>query len=424
MARKAGTRNFTAEVPSFSACTGSPARRRQAVAHAVFGLLGLLGVGLIGCSPSAGDEQGSGGSGVIGQGSGGSSTGSGGSLQGSGGTSVGTGGAVITAGSGGTSISTGGSAGGTPGGSGGGAAGRSVGAAGGRNVGVSTGGSGPVAPPMLDPGSTIPVARQGGYTTDANVIYGPLPQQRLDVLYPPTGGPRGTQKLPGVIMFHGGGWIQGDKATMSSFYSRFLAHGFIVCTVEYRVANQGIAPAAVQDSLLAAKWFWDHLDYYNVDRTKYVVTGASAGGHLALMVGMADASANLGPANPVDFHIAAIVNGYGPADVTDMLRRNIGFAVSWLPTNTPNRDAIARQVSPVTYVRQDIPPLITVQGSNDTTVPVAEGQMLDTLLKAAGADAEHHLVAGAGHGFTTPATAWPDAEKTMFDFLVKHGIGR
>jgi acetyl esterase/lipase len=281
----------------------------------------------------------------------------------------------------------------------------------------------PVEPPVSDTASALPVARQQGFTTDANIIYGPLPEQRLDVLYPPTAGPGGTEKLPGVIMFHGGGWIQGDKATMASFYSRFLAHGFIVATAEYRVASQGIAPAAVEDALLAAKWLWDHADYYNMDRSKYVVTGASAGGHLALMVGMATAEANLGPTQPNDFQIAAIVNGYGPADVNDMVARRIDFALSWLPDDTPDHDALATRVSPLTYVRQDLPPLLTVQGSNDTTVPVAEGEALHERLLAVGADAEHHLVPGAGHGFATPPTAYPEAEKTIFDFLVKHGIG-
>ncbi len=306
-----------------------------------------------------------------------------------------------------------------------------AGSTGGRGVdaGVATDATVPVTPPVPDTSSTIPIARLGGqYRTDGNIPYGPLPAQRLDVLYPSTAGPNGTQKLPGVIMFHGGGWIQGDKATMSSFYSRFLAHGFIVCTVEYRVANGsatgGIAPAAAEDALLAAKWFWDHMDYYHVDKTKYVVTGASAGGHLALFVGMATPAAAAGPTHPTDFQIAAIVNGYGPADVADLLRRGTSWAVQWLPANTPNRDALAKRMSPLTYVRQDIPPLLTVHGSADTTVPVAQSQSLDTMLKAAGADAELHLVAGAGHGFTTPATAWPDAEKTMFDFLVKHGIGK
>jgi acetyl esterase/lipase len=215
---------------------------------------------------------------------------------------------------------------------------------------------------------------------------------------------------------------------MSSFFSRFLAHGFLVANVEYRMAdgtaNGAVAPAAVEDALLAAQWFGDHLDYYHVDRSKYVVTGASAGGHLAMMVGMATPAAQLGPTSPADYRIAAIVNGYGPPDVTDLLQRRVSWAVQWLPDNLPDHDALALRVSPLTYARRDMPPFITVQGSNDTTVPIAENQHLDALLQAAGADATMHLVDGAGHGFTTPATAWPDAEAAMFGFLVAHGIGK
>ena len=310
--------------------------------------------------------------------------------------------------------------------------------AGAAGAGVPDAGSSPdsgssVTPPVTDTSSTLGISAPGsGNHVEGNIPYGPLTMQRLDVIYPNAAGPKGTMTLPGVIMFHGGGWVdnkpQALKASMSSFFSRFLKHGFLVCNVEYRLADGtpdgAIAPAAVQDALLAAKWFWDHMDYYHVDRTRYVVTGASAGGHLALMVGMATSAAQLGPANPTDFQIAAIVNGYGPADVTDLLARNVSFAVQWLPANTPNRAAIAKQVSPVTYVRRDVPPLITVQGMNDTTVPTSEAQNLYNLLTAAGADTALHFVAGAGHGFSTPSTAWPDAETAMFDFLVKHGIGK
>jgi acetyl esterase/lipase len=283
--------------------------------------------------------------------------------------------------------------------------------------------------PKPDRASSLPVASAGGaYTVEGNLPYGPLPRQRLDVLYPKGAGPHGTQTLPGVIMFHGGGWIQGDKATMSSFYTRFLSHGFVVCTVEYRVADDSadgaIAPAAVEDALLAAKWFWSYLDYYRVDRSKYVVTGASAGGHLALMVGMATPEAMLGPTSPAEYRIAAIVNGYGPTDVADLLQRGTSFAVQWLPSGTPDRDALAVRTSPVTYVRQELPPLITVHGSKDNTVPVPQAEKLQQLLMAAGAEAELHLVDGAGHGFSTPDTAWPDAEQAIFGFLTAHGIGK
>jgi acetyl esterase/lipase len=286
---------------------------------------------------------------------------------------------------------------------------------------------------VSDPNSTLGISAAGsGYHVEGNIPYGPFAMQRLDVIYPTSAGPKGTTTLPGVIMFHGGGWIDSKpaalKASMSSFFSRFLKHGFLVCNVEYRLAdntaNGATAPAADQDALLAAKWFWDHLDYYHVDRTKYVVTGASAGGQLALMVGMATAVPDLGPTNPGDFTIAAIVNGYGPSDVTDLLARKISFAEQWLPASTPNRAALAIEVSPITYVRKNVPPLITVQGMDDTTVPTAESQALYNALTAAGADTALHFVPQAGHGFSTPASAWPDAEAAMFNFLVAHGIGK
>ena len=256
--------------------------------------------------------------------------------------------------------------------------------------------------------------------------------QRLDVMYPNGAGPNGNVTLPGVIMFHGGGWTDNRpaalKASMSSFFSRFLKHGFLVCNVEYRLADGtadgATAPAADEDALAAAKWFWTYMDYYHVDRSKYVVTGASAGGQLALMVGMATDVPDLGPTNPGDFSIAAIVNGYGPSNVTDLLARKISWAEQWLPASTPNRAALAIEVSPITYVRKDVPPLITVQGMDDTTVPTAESQALYDALVAAGADTALHFVAGAGHGFSTPASAWPDAESAMFTFLVQHGIGK
>jgi acetyl esterase/lipase len=329
------------------------------------------------------------------------------------------------------------SGGGVPGmdASAGGASGRGGGGGGDTGSGGAGGAGGTgaaVVPPVSDPTSTLGISVPGtGYHVEGNIPYGPFTMQRLDVMYPNAAGPKGTVTLPGVIMFHGGGWVDNKpaalKASMSSFFSRFLNHGFLVCNVEYRLAdgtpNGATAPAADQDALLAAQWFWDHMDYYHVDKTKYVVTGASAGGQLALMVGLATVVPDLGPTNPGDFTIAAVVNGYGPSDVTDLLARNISWAVQWLPASTPNRAALAREVSPITYVRKSVPPLITVQGADDTTVPTAESQALFTALTAAGADTALHFVPLAGHGFATPASAWPDAESAMFTFLVQHGIG-
>ena len=75
---------------------------------------------------------------------------------------------------------------------------------------------------------------------------------------------------------------------------------------------------------------------------------------------------------------------------------------------------LAKRLSPMTYVRKELPPIFTVQGANDRTVPVEQNVKLTDALKAAGADAELILIPGAGHGFTTQ---WPDVNRQVFAFL-------
>jgi acetyl esterase/lipase len=315
------------------------------------------------------------------------------------------------------------------GGGSGGVSGATAGSSG--NTGSAGAQSFPTEPPVRDTASKVPISKPpSGYTVEGNFAYGPLTAQRLDVIYPNNGGPKATASLPVVLMFHGGAWIHSytnnygsGKDHMSTFFNRFLAHGFIVCNAEYRVNDNtpdgAVAPAAVEDALLAAKWCWDHLDYFHGDRSKFVVTGASAGGHLALMVGLTTPAAMLGPTAPTDFKIAGIVSGYGPADIEAEIN---AVAKGWIPTNLPNRAAVAKLVNPITYVRKDAPPLIVVTGANDNTAPVKDSQHLVDLLKAAGAQASIHLVPGAAHGFDN--STWPNAEKAMFDWLSARGIGK
>lgn len=252
-------------------------------------------------------------------------------------------------------------------------------------------------------------------TAKTNIHYDHYDQTVLDVMWPKASL---AEKRPGVIMFHGGGWIRGDKKSMMhNFALPYLKHGFVVCNVEYRMAPVATAPAAVNDALDAAKWFFDHASEYNVDTNRIVVTGASAGGHLALMVGMADASANLGPT----VKVAAIVNGYGITDVGDVLTgpHRKSWATQWLPEQE-GRAALAKRLSPMTYVRKDLPPILTVQGANDKTVPTEQGVKLTKALRDAGVDAEMITVPNAGHGFS--AQQWPGVREKIFDFLKKHGV--
>ncbi len=196
------------------------------------------------------------------------------------------------------------------------------------------------APPTTAPAPPISRVDESKYAVDPNFPYDHYSQTTLDMLYPKTSSP---EKRPGVIMFHGGGWIRTSKSTMSTFYNRFLDHGFVVCNVEYRMAARDAAgnptpdaanaPAAVEDALAAAKWFYDHAATYNVDQNRIVVTGASGGGHLALMVGMATPAAHLGPTAPPTskspYTSTATAHPTSPASSSVKPPR----AIQWLPAD-------------------------------------------------------------------------------------------
>jgi len=192
----------------------------------------------------------------------------------------------------------------------------------------------------------------------------------------------------------------------------------VVANIEYRLANVAPAPAAVNDVLQAAQWFQEHAAQYKVDPKRMIVTGESAGGHLALMTGMTPASAGLGPA----VKIAAVIDFYGIADVADQVAgpNQRPYAAAWIPRQ-PDRMELARRVSPMTYVRKGLPSILALHGDADHTVPHEQSATLVNALKNAGDDAELITVPGGDHGFTPEEMdrLWPQ----IFQWLKKHKIG-
>ncbi len=169
--------------------------------------------------------------------------------------------------------------------------------------------------------------------------------------------------VPTVLFIHGGGWVAGTKESTVMNIFPYLEMGFSVINVEYRLAKVALAPAAVEDCRLALRWIFKNAKTYGFDTTKVVATGGSAGGHLALMTGMLDASAGLDWPKDWDgathnLKIAAIINWFGITDVNDLLPGVVtpNYAAAWLGSQ-PNREEIAKRVSPLTYVRKNLPPI-------------------------------------------------------------------
>src|SRR5947209_12959873 len=206
---------------------------------------------------------------------------------------------------------------------------------------------------------------------EANISYDRYAETVLDILQPKAPS---KQKRPGVIVIHGGGWVGGTKEGYGiPMCLRYVEKGFVCANVEYRLAKAATAPAAVTDVMNAAHWFGGKAKKYNVDTKRLVVTGDSAGGHLALMVGMTPKSAKLGPTTKV----AAVVNFYGITDVADQLGgpHMQDYAVTWVPEQAGRLD-LASRVSPMTYVRNGVPAILTIHGDADPTVPYEHGVKL------------------------------------------------
>jgi acetyl esterase/lipase len=258
-------------------------------------------------------------------------------------------------------------------------------------------------------------ARAADYQIEANIRYDHFPETVLDILQARAPA---LKNRPTVIIIHGGGWIGGDKESMlDQFCLPFIQHDFVVANVEYRLAKSAPAPAAVNDVLKAAQWVESHAADYKIDAGRIIVLGNSAGGHLALLAGMLPAGNGFGPV----IKISGVINFYGIADVAEQLEgpNRQSYASTWIPEQ-PDRMELARQLSPMMYLRKGLPPVLAIHGDADPTVPYDQSVRLAKALKAAGDDAELITVPGGKHGFPPENMnkLWPQ----IFKWLKKHKI--
>lgn len=231
---------------------------------------------------------------------------------------------------------------------------------------------------------------------------------------------------PTLVYIHGGGWTGGFKEDGLMYTLPWLEKGWTVVNVEYRLAAVAPAPAAVEDCLCALRWIGEHAAQYRIDTSRIVVMGDSAGGHLALTTGMIPMSAGLDePCRKGDAplpKVAAVIDWYGITDVADLLQgeHRQGYAVQWL-SKVADKETVAKQVSPLTYVRVGLPPIFIVHGDADPTVPYSHSVRLHDALVAAKVPTEFITIPGGKHGGFS-AEERVRAYRALDEFLTKNGV--
>jgi acetyl esterase/lipase len=235
---------------------------------------------------------------------------------------------------------------------------------------------------------------------------------------------KGKGNRPLVIFIHGGGWVHGKKEQETDFQV-FFEKNFVVANVEYRVASQAVAPAAIEDSRCALNFLINQASAYKIDRNKIVVMGVSAGAHLALMVGFtaADAAFASGcqPLSQKKFKVAGIIDISGPTDLAkwETLKKPGKASRDWLGSRVAD-SGFVKSLSAVTYVRPSSPPVLIVHGKKDRTVPFEQAEMLFETLQKAGVPTQLKSIEHAGHAFSKSDKAVLKEE--IFAFLKRINI--
>jgi acetyl esterase/lipase len=215
------------------------------------------------------------------------------------------------------------------------------------------------------------------------------------------------QSVPLVVYFHPGGWRGGDKSgvLLSPDHVMFYQLGFAVASVDYRLAPRFRFPAQIQDAKLAIRFLRRNAAAFGIDPDRIGAWGASAGAHLAFLLGTTNAADGLeGPGlEGVSSEVRAAVGWFGPTDLNDYAQGSpasiLDMLTDLLGCPPPDCPATAAWASPVTYVRAAGPPILVVHGESDDVVPYRQAEIFAERLRAAGNGGALIKVKNANHGF-------------------------
>ncbi|HPF41438.1 MAG TPA: alpha/beta hydrolase [Phycisphaerae bacterium] len=215
-------------------------------------------------------------------------------------------------------------------------------------------------------------------------------------------------KRPLVFWIHGGGWAGGSRAGLQAITNTCAEFGYVSATTDYRLTTGAYRfPVQLQDVAAALEFLIEHADDYAIDTSRIIVGGDSAGGHLALLLGMCRDADLLGVDAEAwkNVHIAGVVNIYGPTDMPAMeeakrldvvTRPLVDALMGQSPDKAP---ALWKSASPISYVSADGPPILTIHGDLDPVVPFAQAEALDARCGTVGQPHRLIRVPGASHGW-------------------------
>lgn len=279
----------------------------------------------------------------------------------------------------------------------------------------------PGAAPAKTKGAPPPPRVPAGVVAHRDLAYvaGGHERQKLDLYLPEkSAGP-----LPVIVWVHGGGWQGGSKNQCRPLADGFVARGYAVASIGYRLSGDAIFPAQLEDCKAAVRWLRARARDYGLDPARFAAWGSSAGGHLVALLGTTGdvPDFDVGAHRDQPSRVQAVVDWFGPTDFNAMDRHAPPGAglkhdapnspeskLIGAPIADPAHRAKVRRADPITYVSAGDPPFLIMHGDADGTVPHHQSVLLYDALAAAGVPVRFVTLAGAGHGtggFGAPAAA-------------------
>lgn len=261
----------------------------------------------------------------------------------------------------------------------------------------------PVAPAVAMANSypEVETGFPGGVVGLPDLVYIQLPgfrPLRLDMYLPPDSG----TTHPMVMYIHGGGWQNGHSRQSGAFenwpatLAMIASRGYVVTSINYRLGGEAPFPAAIQDVKTALRWLRAHAEEYGIDKDKFLVWGASAGGHLAALAGTSCGAKELEPVNlPDDLAaesdcVQATIGWYGIYDLTEMGQRGGpgGYFAGQL-----------EEASPVSYVDESDGAFLLIHGSEDPVIDYQQAIEFNDLLTANKLRSSVHIIPDVAHSY-------------------------
>jgi acetyl esterase/lipase len=233
-----------------------------------------------------------------------------------------------------------------------------------------------------------------------------------------------TEPAPLLVFVHGGGWKGGKRSDYLVYLVDFAKKGYITATVSYRLKNDSIYPACVQDVSDAMHFLFSNAGKYGYDPDRVAMIGGSAGGHLVLMTTYDFKE----PTIPLDstylatrpHKVKAVVDIYGPVDMTTPYAQTQGLVTGFIGHPYSEKPELYWEASPAKYLREGLQPTLIFQGTSDNLLPQSQSDTLKARLDRLGVPAEYYKLPLWPHAMDIALRPNQYMQKKMDAFFEKY----